>query len=147
MKRILLMFIVVVVIFACSKDNFQTRPMITIAGYNSTIINANQQLQINLKYTDKQGDIGGGAYFIYRIRLNQKPLSSAVDNIQADTIISTIPAMPNESKGQLIVSLEHSYLLQSTTENDTMIFKIAVSDIAGNKSDTLTTDKIVAVKN
>lgn len=146
MKRILLMLIVVFVIVACSKDKFQTRPMITIAGYNSKIINTNQQLQINLNYTDKEGDIGGGGYFIYRIRLNQKPLS-AVDNIQADTIISTIPAMPNESKGQLTVSLDYSYLLQSTTESDTMIFKIAITDLAGNKSDTLTTDKIVALKN
>ncbi|MEI9910542.1 MAG: hypothetical protein WDO71_13245 [Bacteroidota bacterium] len=35
------------------------------------------------------------------------------------------------------------FLKESVSKNDTIVFRIAVTDKAGNKSDTITTDKIV----
>lgn len=145
MKKFILLIVLFISLFACSKDKFQTAPQITISNYNSKNISDGGTLLVRLNYNDKEGDIGGGAYFIDRVRLNQKPLS-VVDNDLADTIISTIPQMPNTDKGQLVISLDYSFLKESTTENDTMVFKIAITDVAGHKSDTLTTDKIVAIK-
>jgi hypothetical protein len=146
MKKLLLISSAVVLLIACNKDKFQTRPDIKIKSYNSKTISPGGNLEIRLEYTDKEGDIGEGAFFGARIRLNQKPLSVA-DNDQNDTLNNSIPKMPNYDKGELVMTLGYGFLKESTTENDTLIFKIAVTDIAGHASDTLTTDQIIILKN
>jgi hypothetical protein len=146
MKKLLLISSAFVLLIACSKDKFQTRPDIRIKSYNSKTISPGQDLEIRFDYTDKEGDIGQGAFFGVRMRLNQKPLSVA-DNDQNDTLNNKIPEMPDYDKGELVMTLGYGFLKESTTENDTLVFKIAVTDIAGHASDTLTTDKIIILKN
>lgn len=144
-KKILAAAAVVLVLIACNKDKFQTKPQISIKEYSSKEIVQGDRLEIRFNYTDKEGDIGEGSFYGVRMRLNARPLATS-DNDQTDTLNYPIPEMPNIDKGELIMDLDYSFLKESLTENDTVVFKIAVKDRAGNASDTLTTDKLVIVK-
>jgi hypothetical protein len=146
MKKLPLIVAVLVVLFACNKDKFQTKPRITIKSYNSKEFALGSTLEIKLSYTDKEGDIGQGAFYAFRDRLNSRPLSGA-DNDKADTLRYSIPEMATKAdKGELVMTLGYDFLKESNAENDTLVFKIAITDIAGNASDTLTTDKLVILK-
>ena len=146
MKKLLIAALALTVMIACSKDKFQTKPQISVKDYSSREIGQDGVLEIRLNYTDKEGDVGQGEFFGERIRTNLRPLGGA-DNNLADTLIYPIPEMPNIDKGVLIMTLNYGFLKESQVENDTLVFKIAVKDRAGNASDTLTTDKIVILKN
>ena len=146
MKKLLLIIAVLVVLFACNKDKFQTKPQLTIKSYNSKLIGQGSTLEVRLTYTDKEGDIGQGDFYGVRMRLNSKPLSP-VDNDKADTLRYKIPEMTSTAdKGELVMTLGYDFLKESNTENDTLVFKIAIKDLAGHASDTLTTDKLVILK-
>jgi hypothetical protein len=137
---------ILVVLVTCNKDKFQTRPQVTIKSYNSKEFPLGSSLELTLSYTDKEGDIGQGAFYALRERLNSKPLSVA-DNDKADTLRYSIPQMSAKAdKGELVMTLGYDFLKESNSENDTLVFKIAITDIAGHTSDTLTTDKLVILK-
>jgi hypothetical protein len=146
MKKFFLIIVVLVVLFACNKDKFQTKPQITIKSYNAKEFAFGSTMEIRLSYTDKEGDIGQGAFYGLRERLNSKPLTVA-DNDKADTLKYNIPEMAAKAdKGELVMTLGYDFLKESNSENDTLVFKIAITDIAGHASDTLTTDKLVILK-
>jgi len=146
MKKLLIAGFVLIVLLACNKDKFQTKPQITIKDYSSKVIEQGGTLEVRLNYTDKEGDVGQGAFYGVRMRQNTRPLAST-DNNQTDTLRYNIPEMPDIDKGVLIMKLEYAFLKESLTENDTLVFKIAIKDRAGNASDTLTTDKLIILKN
>lgn len=145
MNKLLLAVIGLAVLIGCNKSNFQTKPQISIKSYNSKEISPGNTLEVSLNYTDKEGDIGQGSFFGARIRQNKKPLSQT-DNDQLDTLRYSLPKMPDIDKGVIQMKLDYTFLKESLTENDTLVFKIAIKDRAGNASDTLTTDKIVIKK-
>lgn len=146
MNKLLLAGFVLVVLIACNKDKFQTKPQITIKSYNSKEISPGNTLEVNLNYTDKEGDVGQGSFFGARVRQNIRPLAGS-DNDQLDTLRYSLPEMPDIDKGVIQMKLDYNFLKESLTENDTLVFRIAIKDRAGNASDTLTTDKIVIKKN
>lgn len=131
----------IVLVVACNKDKFQTTPQISVKSYSSKEIPAGSGLNIKLEYTDKQGDVGGGEFYAARYRLNANPLSPFDD--KADTLRYAIPNAPKKDKGELDLTLDYNFLKESTTENDTLVFKIAIKDVAGNMSDTITTSQLV----
>jgi hypothetical protein len=138
MKTIyLLLFSMMIFIAACSKSN-SGKPVISIESINS-VIPLNGELDAKLKFTQSNGQLSNGTFTAIRNRLNQQPAA----NPSADTIVSTIPTFPNESKGEFLFTLDYSYLHESDIENDTIQFKFAVTDNAGNTSDTVTTGQIV----
>lgn len=129
---------------ACSKDKFETKPKIEFAEYDK-IIAPNGILNFRLTYYDKEGDLDGGSLVALRVRLNNNP-PIAPSQYKPELYTYTLPAFPSKDKAELSFQLPHSSLDESPTLNDTMLFKIVVTDRAGNESDTLVSDKIVALQ-
>jgi hypothetical protein len=144
MKTILVLFLVTVTAFliACDKDKFETKPRIEVADYNSQIIPNNGTLVIRLNYFDKEGDLGTGQLYIYRDRLNSRPGNQD----RADTFRYQLPEFTNRDKGEIRIEFSAAELTESSIENDTLRFKIAVADLANNHSDTITTDNLVILE-
>lgn len=133
-------------VFACGKNKFETTPRIEIKSYSSKIIPVNGQLTLRLTYFDKEGDLSGGDFWLARYRLNRFPLPPAQD--KADTLDAAhgyaLPDFPPRAKGEISLDFDYQgFLKESATENDTIYFRIAVSDKEGHKSDTISTDPIV----
>ena len=145
MNKLLIAGLALTVLIACNKDKFQTKPQISIKDYNSKEISQGGNLEVRLNYTDKEGDVGQGSFFGARLRQNIRPLA-LTDNDQLDTLRYSLPEMPDIDKGVIVMKLDYNFLKESLTENDTVVFKIAIKDRAGNASDTLTTDRLIIKK-
>lgn len=143
MKRTAVPFLLLA-LAACGKDRFQTQPQLEITEYNSKEISSGQRLQVTIRYTDQEGDLAGGEFFAVRERLNVAPLSP--NNDIADTLRYPITAFPNKSSADLFLELDYGFLKEHPSINDTVRFRIAVTDVAGNKSDTVTTDNIAIIR-
>lgn len=144
MKRIILIGFIVFVVVACNKDKFETKPHIEINSYNTKEVFPSQDLVIDLEYTDKEGDLGGGTLWANLQRLNQRPLPPNTN--KADTLVIPITSFPTHDKGSLSFTLNYGFLKEHPSENDTIQIHFAVTDIAGNASDTITSDNIVIIQ-
>lgn len=133
-------------LFACNKDKFETKPTLTIKSYNFKELPRNQPLVVTLEYTDKQGDLGGGTVVYSPKRLNRRPLPSNIPNYQDSTGV-TIPVYANEPKAEVDVRIPYNTLHRSDTENDTIVVRFYFIDKAKNRSDTVTTDQLVILRN
>ena len=145
MKRIPVIAILslAILIAACNKDKFQTKPRIEVKNYSSKEISKNGVLILRINYFDKEGDIGEGHFYMFRKRINKIPANAE----KPDALNYTLPAFTNKDQGEIRMDLkEFDFLNEDTRENDTMFFRIAVTDRAGNTSDTLQTDQIVVIK-
>jgi hypothetical protein len=144
MKRILA-FCVVVLMVACSKDKYETKPTLKIKETNGNMIPVNGTLKVTLEYTDKEGDVTDSV-IVVRTRLNKK------NNAIAPVAPYPIPSFPGATKAEIDVYLEYQFGLvfglppiniPGTTpqayETDTLDIKFVVRDKEGNKSDTATT--------
>jgi hypothetical protein len=135
---------------ACSKDKFEDKPTIEIKSVGPTQVSylSGSYAQIELEFTDKQGDLD--SVFLYKNRLNrvQKPLLGPVLDFK-------LPTFPEKSKGEIKLTLDAASMLvavqfpssqqgaPNNREPDTIFFKIIVKDKAGNVSDTATTEPLV----
>jgi hypothetical protein len=130
----------VLLTFGCSKNQAGSTPQISIESIN-TVIPVGGELDATFKFTQKSGNLSNGTFVAIRNRLNQQQLPEGTGS--ADTLTGPIPTFPNKSNGEFDFTLPYSYLNESTTENDTILFKFAVVDASGNKSDTITSPIIV----
>jgi hypothetical protein len=146
MKKItpaILISSVLFILFACGKDKFETKPLIEVKSYSSKEIREHGILTIRLNYFDKEGDLGTGPFWAARYRINALPLGTS-DADRADTLNYALPEFPARDKGEISFQLDYdNFLKESFTQNDTIFFRIAVSDKAGNNSDTIDTEPIV----
>lgn len=138
-----------VLIAACSKDKFETKPTIEIKSLSSTQIPLQAPLQIDLEFTDKQGDLD--SVCLYKVRVN----SVVKTERKANVFEWKLPTFPEKSKGTIRAPFDYNNdLVAAVTpstqtdapngyEPDTIIFKIVVKDKSGNVSDTAVTDRIV----
>jgi hypothetical protein len=152
MKLVLAIFILftTLLIVSCSKGKFETKPRLEIKSYSTKEVPLHGQLVIHVNFFDKEGDLGGGDFFAARYRLNIRPLTGA-DAHLADTLDTahgySVPVFPPTDQGSIDLTFDHdSFLKESVFENDTIFFRIAVTDKAGHKSDTVNTDPIVILK-
>lgn len=144
MKRIPALGILTLAILmvACGKDKFQTKPTVEIKDYNTKVVPKNGVLTLRINYFDKEGDIGNGNFYLFRERLNKIPANQDA----ADVISKTLPEFTNRDQGEIKIDLPYGgFLSETTNQNDTMQFKIAVTDREGNSSDTITSDKVVVL--
>ncbi len=132
---------------ACSKDKVETKPSIRIKNINTTEVFPGQNLVITLEFSDKEGDLSNGEITYIRERLNIRPIPNPAANDKVDTVRSVIPEFPNTAVGEIDLTISSGFLSEDPDDNDTMVFKIFVTDVAGNRSDTLTTPTIVDRQN
>ena len=152
MKPISAIFIfsLALLFIACGKDKFETKPKLEIKDYSSKEIfgppaqgQPGDVLTIRLNYFDKEGDLNGAAVIGILRRTNIIPLPTAQDKV--DTFRNNLPDFPSKDNGEISFQLPYEFLKESQTENDTLIFRFAVEDLAGNKSDTVTSDQVVII--
>jgi hypothetical protein len=143
--KLIIAFIAVVVIIACNKGNYQTRPTLKIKSLNGNIVPAGGTLTIRIEYTDKEGDLSQDTLLSIRRRLNRRPLPPG--GVSVDTLHNIIPKFPEKVKGEFDVNFNWAnYLHQSDIENDTIMFKFVAKDRAGHTSDTVSTERIVILR-
>jgi hypothetical protein len=141
-RSLILFCLIALGLFACNKDKYQTKPQISLTSINS-LVPVNGDIDAILQFTQKNGRLGQGTFSSIRVRLNQDPLLPGEGN--ADTVVLPIPDFPDKNQGQFQFTPGYSYLHESGSENDTFLFKFSVVDRVGNKSDTLTTGKVVVL--
>jgi hypothetical protein len=142
MKAFIFTAIAIGIIFvSCGKGN-ASKPQISIESI-TTLIPVNGEFDTKLKFTDKQGDLGGGTFVALRVRLNTQPFPPA-DSL-ATSYQDTIPSFPNSSTGQFEFTLDAGRFQEQTQRNDTLLMKFVVIDRGGNASDTITSPMIVAL--
>lgn len=142
--KIVIASITAIVIIACSKGNYQTKPTLKIKSLNGNVIPPGGDLNISIEYTDKEGDLSQDTLFSIRKRLNRRPIPN--NNSSPDSLGNIIPKFPEKVKGEFDVAFKYAYLHQSDVENDTIIFKFIAKDRGGHTSDTVATEKIVILK-
>lgn len=143
--KVIIAVFTALIFIACGKDQFQTRPQLKIKSINSNVVPPGGVLVIMLEYTDKEGDLGEDTLVSIRRRLNRRPLPPGGASV--DTLFNIIPKFPEKNKGGLEVKFQWAnYLKQSDIENDTIFFKFIAKDRAGNTSDTISTEKIIILR-
>lgn len=144
--KMFLVFIIIlstVLLAACHKDKFETKPRIEIKDYSSTELFPGDALRIRLNYFDKEGDLNKGLIIIRKIRLNRFPPIALAD-YKEDSLDSILPDFPSKDKAEITFQTTYDRLNESQTKNDTIQYRFAVVDRAGNSSDTITSSIIVA---
>ncbi|HSB93099.1 MAG TPA: hypothetical protein VLC28_08285 [Flavitalea sp.] len=129
-------------VFACGKDTLQTKPSIKVKELNGTQIPPGAILRVTLEFNDKEGDLGAGELTYVRDRLNSRPVPGAFD--KADTARYVLPVFPDRETGDIDVDIPYDFMDEDPNDNDTMVFRFMVIDRAGNKSDTITSEQVVA---
>lgn len=146
---LLFALICLIAILACSKDKFETKPQLKFKSKNTDIVSVNGSLRIILEFTDKEGDVND-SLLVVRQRLNRRgPVTMPASPYP-------IPKFPATKKGEFEVTLEYQFGLifglsplriigsnPAQNEPDTLNLKFVARDKAGNKSDTLTVEKII----
>jgi hypothetical protein len=153
LKRYLPLLLLLTVSVSCSKDKLGTKPSIKFKSINGTDFLAQSTVNINLEFTDKEGDLGGGLITYIRNRINIKPIQDPASNDKTDTIPLVLPDFPEKSTGDITIRIDGGFLdedplpgndsANASKYNDTIVFKIFVTDLAGNVSDTVTTPQVV----
>jgi hypothetical protein len=142
MKLLFFLSLAAFIVFISCGKKYTTKPQISLESI-TTVIAFDGTMDAKLKFTDKQGDLGGGTFIAIRKRLNQFPLPSG-DSL-VDMYLDTIPSFPNYSNGEFEYTLPANFFQEYQFQNDTLIMKFAVVDRAGNKSDTISSPVIVAL--
>ena len=134
----------VLIIAACHKDKFQTKPTISVKDINNTDIPPGGTLRITLECTDKEGDEGQGLMTYIRVRTNSTSIPDPTNNDKADTAFATVPDFPTKDKVEMTLDIPYSFLDEDPNLNDTMFFKFTLRDRGNNQGDTISTVPIVA---
>ncbi|MBX9781776.1 MAG: hypothetical protein K2X48_00645 [Chitinophagaceae bacterium] len=147
-----LLFLTVSVLFfyACKKDKASTKPKITITKVEKQNVIYNNSagitLDIDIEVLDKEGDVRDSVFI--------KKRDAAVIPCGGNTIdlFYNIPFYPDDKKQKITFRLKFAsiqipeYALlpgpQCGSRKDTSTFSIWVKDKAGNRSDTVTTQRI-----
>jgi len=137
---------------SCGKDEFQTKPQIKIISVSSNVLpkpssGETYATTVLLHFTDKEGDVDSSLVFV-RERLNVR------NTVTLKSTQFTVPQFPNQSEGEIAVTLTNNQLSQGFTEinipgtggqveADTMKVSFVLADKKGNRSDTASTTIIV----
>ncbi len=151
MKALLVILTVTLIFFACSKDDFETKPTIEITSASPKVVPQNGNMIVDLDFTDKEGDLA--AVYIWKVRLNKLVRPTVRDSIPP----RLVPEFPKNQKGELELNLtyqDHLISAQSPRrdpitlrlEPDTLNMKFVVKDKAGNVSDTAFLNNIVILR-
>ena len=140
MKKIVIIALILCAVAACSKDKFNTKPQIEINSYSTKVVPPNEDVVIQLKYTDKEGDLGTGKFIYIPVRANRRITREK----SYDPDSSLVPQYPGNSTGFFNVTIRWKDMHQAyILENDSIYFRFVVYDKAGNKSDTVNSDRVV----
>jgi hypothetical protein len=138
MKQFLL-----VIITACGKDTFQSKPQLFLTSVSSTTIPVGADLQILMRLTDKEGDFKDTIWV-------KKVTTRCPSSNFSDSVLYHIPGdVPKTANFDGVVKLSFTYAIElqpRCTRNDTAVFSFWMKDDKGNQSDTVKTPPIIIFK-
>lgn len=137
---------------ACDKSKLDTRPSISIKSQSRVVPPINEAIfSITLEYADKEGDLSGirdDSSIYYQGFLQN--VRQVVGNPNYLPVFVSFPEFPEKSRGEFVIEMLRSSFYREiqnnqggNDSNDTLIFKIAIKDRAGNVSDTVTSEPII----
>lgn len=141
MKKILFLFLLAGVFYACKKDNIGTKPILSFKGYSiDSVVSSTQQMIVTMNVQDGDGDIEDSLWIA--------PLFDS-KGLHQDTFYS-IKQMPqigankgNKVNAQVDILLKSiEFKLVQNTGLDSIHFLVFIKDNAGNFSDTIATSKM-----
>jgi hypothetical protein len=143
--------ILLLIIAACNKDKFTTKPQLKIKSVSTDVVPFNSGISFTLEFTDKEGDVND-SLFVKKVRLNQRVVATNLDSFW-----TTIPTFPKHTEGEFLVDLNYQTILSALQpptvpgnpqefEPDTLVVKFLARDKEGNKSDTVTSQQIVVIR-
>jgi len=154
--KILIVSILTILMTACNKDQFTTKPQLEFDNVNTNVVAVGSDFIITLKYRDKEGDIQDSIYV-------ERHAVNCTDTLRAlYAIPSNVPKIKN-GEGEIVISYSYggdfpAFELigdpvcglndppDAPKVNDTCIYRFALSDRAGNTSDTISSPPIVILK-
>ena len=153
MKQVFFCAGVILLLVACDKDKFQTKPQIKLVSVSTEVVPINGGLSVVLEFTDKEGDVSDTLY-ITKQRLNARTTTTI-----RDTLEYAIPEFPKTTQGEFELNLSYqNELISAETppripgseppqyEPDTLNIKFLVKDRANNKSDSVIVSNIVVLR-
>jgi hypothetical protein len=140
-----------IVFFACSKDDFETKPKISIKSVGSEYVPLGGSLNVRVEFRDKEGDVDD-SLIVVRERLN---VNSFVEPLE---LKYDIPEFPDKSKGEFEITIPYATGLTVTlnpikipgterNEDDTLRLKFLVKDRQKNTSDTAIINRVIVSRN
>lgn len=139
----MLPIVLVIVIIACSKNEYNTKPTLKITSTSTNVVPKQGNLSFDIQVTDKEGDIAD-SIFIKKVRTNSRRTTTIRDSFGI-----RMPDVPDTRDAVIRIDLSYqNYLIsaQNPNENDTLIFKFALKDKAKNTSDTVSSERIVIIR-
>ncbi len=150
-RKLVPLSLLLLVIAACGKDNYNTKPSLKLKDQSRVVPADNEAIfSVTLEYTDKEGDLSGVRDSSVYYQAVLQNVRSVVGGPNYPAAFESFPEFPEKRKGEIeLRMIRFAYYKQiqnnqgGTDANDTIVFKIAIKDKAGNVSDTLTTEPIV----
>lgn len=141
MKKILFLFLLAGLLYACKKDNIGSKPILTFKGYTAdSVTERTDVMYVLMNVADGDGDIEDTLW-----------IAPIIDSQAPDTLFLTKP-MPtigankgNSVKAEIQIKMESVDLRagnKPTSPNDSIHFEVFIKDNAGHFSDTIFTPKI-----
>jgi hypothetical protein len=146
--KLYLALLAAIILIACNKEKFTTKPQLKFKGVNLTSVAAGQRLSFDLEVTDAEGDISDT--FFMRREVRRFPSLSQTDSfpipigfeITKDFIANLNICFLNNRINQGCPSIT----ARSSQSQDTTTFKFWLRDKAKNYSDTLTVPEVIVIK-
>lgn len=139
------LFVLGALLSGCAKDKFTTAPQLTFKSVNTDRLQVGERLQITLSFTDAEGDISDSIY----VEQVPDPRCPAGGGFKAMYKIPSFPTAKN-LKGDIQITYGYRVSPQLREPlcnfSDTCYFRFMLKDKAQNKSDTISTSRIVLVK-
>jgi len=148
LRLIALVTILSLTIIACDKTEFNTKPTITFLQAGGYDLSQGDFLRFDLKVTDKEGDISDSIFI--RAFTRRCPNSGL-------TIPYQVPLVPQKSNLEAEINIQYIvgvidpsapiWNLNLCPGVDTAIFQFWIQDMAGNRSDTVSVDEPILIRN
>lgn len=146
MRQYLFLAFAFLVVCSCGKDKLDTKPSIKIKSVSSEFVPNGFGLSVEMEFADKEGDISN-TLFVQKIRTNIKPAATI-----RDTFSLIVPEFTVTQRGKIKVNLTYqNHLISAITppgtppnfDDDTLILRFVLRDLAGNVSDTANAGTII----
>jgi hypothetical protein len=147
--KLLFLLLTSLILSSCKKEKADTKPSLKIVKVDRRdVISGGVTgilLDIDLEVLDKEGDVRDSVFILKR---DATVVGCAGNN---KTLFYNIPAYPDEGKTKVTFRVKFATLQvpdyvelggSICPRRDTAIFRIWVKDKAGNKSDTVSTERI-----
>ncbi|NIG53788.1 hypothetical protein [Chitinophaga sp. Cy-1792] len=148
MKKFLFLFLFAAMAYACNKDNYGPKPILTFEGYSIPSIDSNTaQLQVFFRVKDGDGDIDSSIYWTKHFYITPNPVPGEVRSKMPEIGENFGKSVNAQVSLVLNGSMDFGGWVEHTNPRpDSIWFTAYVIDAAGNSSDTITTKRIPIFK-